>query len=315
MTRTQFRGGRSSGRGGRGRGSNRGGRGGRSGRGSSSNRSSAQATKTKLEEHVYRVGTASQATDYVTITRFVIAHIKEKFTKGGAEIAWALENEEEYDFETSKPQMKMCVPVGEEETFQETMLNKQYELEYQQALRTYSERLEIYRNNRDRVAGLLWNRCNRAMQSKIENRKEYESKIKGNPIELLKAIKEHALSYQETKWDILTIIDAMKAFVNLKQKEDEGLIDYLKRFKTARDVFVSHLGGPLILTKKTQSHESYQTLNDESTAPTADTEDSSDEATVTAATTGSVEQKVKDNNKIVKECVVRNRHSLFQNCM
>ena len=79
------------------------------------------------------------------------------------------------------------------------------------------------------------------MQSKLENRSEFESKIKGNPIELLKAIKEHAMSFQETKWCILTIIDALKAFINMKQKDEESLIDYRKRFKTVKDVFMSHI--------------------------------------------------------------------------
>ena len=79
---------------------------------------------------------------------------------------------------------------------------------------------------------------------------------------MLKAIKQHdALSFQETKWSILTIIDAIKAFINMKQKEGEQLIDYLKRFKTARDVFVSHLG-PLILSKKLVSqHKDYASIN------------------------------------------------------
>ena len=45
---------------------------------------------------------------YVTITRFIIAHIKEKYTKGGAEIAYALENEEEYDFTPLKPELQIA---------------------------------------------------------------------------------------------------------------------------------------------------------------------------------------------------------------
>lgn len=45
------------------------------------------ATKTKLEDHIYRVGLASQVSDYVRITRFIFSHIKEKYTKGGTEIA------------------------------------------------------------------------------------------------------------------------------------------------------------------------------------------------------------------------------------
>ena len=100
------------------------------------------------------------------------------------------------------------------------------------------------------------------MQSKLENRSEFESKIKGNPIELLKAIKEHAMSFQETKWCILTIIDALKAFINMKQKEEESLIDYRKRFKTAKDVFMSHIGGPLILTKVVERHKDYVKIED-----------------------------------------------------
>lgn len=32
-----------------------------------------------------------------------------------------------------------------------------------------------------------------------------------------------------------------------KQKEGESLQDYTKRFKVAKDVFESHIGGPLIL--------------------------------------------------------------------
>ena len=56
---------------------------------------------------------------------------------------------------------------------------------------------------------------------KIENQSDYESTIKGNLVEMLKAIKQHGLSFQVTKWSVLTIIDVIKAFVNMK-------IDYLK---------------------------------------------------------------------------------------
>ena len=160
----------------------------------------------------------------MTVTKFIISHIREKYTKGGAEIAWALENEEEYDFSQEEPTMKIVTPKAATPTYEERMEQKQYELKYQQQLSGYTEKIETYNNNRERAYGLLWNRCNKAMQSKLENRSEFESKIKGNPIELLKAIKEHAMSFQETKWHILTIIDAMKAFVNIKQKESEFCI-------------------------------------------------------------------------------------------
>lgn len=80
------------------------------------------------------------------------------------------------------------------------------------------------------------------MQHKIESQKEYESSIKDEPIELLKSIKEQALNYQQHKYKMFTIFDSLKTVINLKQKDDESLQDYTKRFKTAKELLVSHIG-------------------------------------------------------------------------
>jgi hypothetical protein len=45
------------------------------------------------------------------------------------------------------------------------------------------------------------------------------------------------------------IMDAFQAFSNMKQKDNESLQDYTKRFKLAKKVLESHLGGPINLTK------------------------------------------------------------------
>ena len=64
--------------------------------------------------------------------------------------------------------MDMITPEAKdgELTYQEKMTQKQYEIKYQQDLKTYSEKVDTYNNNHERVAGLLWNRCNKGMQSK-----------------------------------------------------------------------------------------------------------------------------------------------------
>jgi hypothetical protein len=46
-----------------------------------------------------------------------------------------------------------------------------------------------------------------------------------------------------------TILDAIKSMINVKQRENESLQDYTKRFKTLMDVMESHIGGPIELTK------------------------------------------------------------------
>ena len=53
----------------------------------------------------------------------------------------------------------------------------------------------------------------------------------------------------------------MKAFLMMRQKDQELLIDYLNQFKAARDVLASHLGGPIILTKYVMHMDDYNPFN------------------------------------------------------
>ena len=48
------------------------------------------------------------------------------------------------------------------------------------------------------------------MRAKLEARKNYTS-IRNDPVKLIKAIKEHAMAYQDTKYPVATILDAMEA--------------------------------------------------------------------------------------------------------
>jgi hypothetical protein len=87
------------------------------------------------------------------------------------------------------------------------------------------------------------------MQQKIESRQDYEKYIVNNPIKLLCAIKEHALNFQDKKYPMVIIMDAFRVFSSTQQKEGEFLQDYTKRFKVAKDVLESHLGGLVVLKK------------------------------------------------------------------
>ena len=101
------------------------------------------------------------------------------------------------------------------------------------------------------------------MQSKIEARSDFSTTVKSNPIELLKAIKQHALNYQEHRYEMSIVIDALRTMINTKQKDNESLQDYTK-LKTARDVLESHIGGPIELTKYMKTMKDYD-VNDSNT--------------------------------------------------
>jgi hypothetical protein len=96
---------------------------------------------------------------------------------------------------------------------------------------------------------LIFERCNTALQAKLKARKDFYSKVKNDPIELLKAIQQYSISYQEKRYEEKAHLEGIKSFVLLKQKEDESLVEYTSRFKAARDVMVSQIGGPIVFTK------------------------------------------------------------------
>ena len=73
---------------------------------------------------------------------------------------------------------------------------------------------------------------------------------------MIKANKEHALNYQETKYSKEIINDALIHFLLLKQKEDP-LHEYVKKFKTAKEVAELHIGGPIILSKYLKTLKDY----------------------------------------------------------
>ena len=114
----------------------------------------------------------------------------------------------------------------------------------------------MYKNNKTKAYSLIWERCTRAMQSKIEQRTDFNVKIYNDPIELIKAIKEHALNYQETEYSMEIIDNALIHSLLLKQKDDP-LQEYVKKFKMAKEVVELHLGGPIILSKYMKTLKDY----------------------------------------------------------
>ena len=60
--------------------------------------------------------------------------------------------------------------------------------------------------------------CFKSMKSQIQQRKDFDTKIDNDPIELLQAIKQHTLNYQESLCVMEIIDNTMLNFLSLKQK-------------------------------------------------------------------------------------------------
>ena len=220
-----------------------------------SNNNSSQSRK-GLQDYIYSLG--KQAAEYETVTRYLLLHIRKTF-QNGDDIGNALDTLQEITF--WPPTLK--ISTNSNETIQRRE-NREYEMIFEAKLTLHLKQEDIYRTNKGKAYAFLFGQCSKIMQAKIMERKDYDSS-KRDPIGLLKTIKELSLSYQDTKYDMKIITSAIKTFVNLKQKDDESLIDYTNRFKTARDVLKAQLGSELVLHKVVNADTDYQKGESEAT--------------------------------------------------
>ena len=69
------------------------------------------------------------------------------------------------------------------------------------------------------------------MQNRIEEHPDYKTTIRDDPIELLTKIKVLMHNPIRAKYPFASLTEAMIRMLNIKQQENEQLLDYIKRFK------------------------------------------------------------------------------------
>jgi hypothetical protein len=217
--------------------------------------------KKSVNDYYYYLGSAKQASDYEMTTEFLINYIKKTFDYR-SDIGRALKELKEVDTDPWKPTLNHS---SDTDAAIQAIQNKQFEMEFKADYDAYRKRVLALENNKTKAYALFWERCTKGMKNKLESRVDFDT-LENDPIELLKAIKQHALNYQEHRYDMSIIYDAITMLFGTKQKENESLQDYTKRFHVSRDVLESHMGGPIILTKLIEAMPGY----DESIVSTRD---------------------------------------------
>jgi hypothetical protein len=180
--------------------------------------------KKMLSDYRYYLGSGRQALDYKHTTDFLINHIKKTYDEGKY-IATALKELTDLDTNLWAPMMKTSSSTDADVRAVET---KQFEIQYTTQYNKYEDHCHAYRDNKVKAYGLLWERCTKVMKNKIKARSDFEVNILNNPIELLKAIKEHLLNYQETRYTMSILVNAVKVLFNAKQKDGKSLQVYTK---------------------------------------------------------------------------------------
>ena len=180
---------------------------------------------------------APQAT-YVSVLEHLETEITRDFEKCAREVAESLMDEKK--FHIPRPALKRSQATDPDERARE---NDEFDFDFKDEKKRYSYKVQNLEDGLVKAYGLIWSDyMSASMRDRIEQHPEFASKIKGDAIELLKAIKVSMHETTRSQKPMLSAIQAMIKLCTYKQADNQSLSEYLKSFKEHRDVFKTQLG-------------------------------------------------------------------------
>ena len=126
---------------------------------------------------------------------------------------------------------------------------KALDIVYQSQMELYLKREAILEENLGKAYSLIYeNYCDHIMQTRIKEHPKYLSEILNDPIKLLEEIAKLMHEPIRAQFPYLSMMEAHRRLLNMKQREKENLLDYLERFKQEKSIVKSHLGDEFLDT-------------------------------------------------------------------
>ena len=256
-------------RGGRGRSGGRGGRGfGRS----SFNKKTTKKASREYKFAPYTVGSSYNYYTYDTVKKKIISEISLTFGKYAKDIITSIEDGKLIDLQKYKPvrQLAKDPSVKDSDTDKEAKFaiyrNEQtgYDIDYKSEKDIYEQRVQTLQQNKRRAYDLIIKYSTSAMVARIEETKDFETTVKGEPLVVLKKIMELVHDPMRGRYQYASLTEALKRLINIRQQREEDLLDYIKRFKQARDIVKTNVGKD-ILHNFVEHTDKYKTLKGDKT--------------------------------------------------
>lgn len=236
---------------GRGRYSGRGGRGGRGkapGRGKG--RFGEKSTKPPARELKFaplqaRANTNKSAVATYATTKDAVIQQVERTFRHGPDIGRSLDAMKIFDLEPFRPKREIS-PLSDEHD--RSIDQGGIDIDYQGDSRLFKQRKQDLEDGLAKAYQVIYSSfCTKAMQTRIEQHPDFETKLKRDPIATLEAIKSLMMDPVRAQYHYVSMVDQWERLLNTKQQQEEPLLDYVNRFKQARDVFKGKMGKSFLM--------------------------------------------------------------------
>ena len=212
-----------------GRGGGRGGRGfGRQGRGQNRNSKGTKTSSKKDKKfHPLKHG-KSPDYSFDEVKRQLVDSTSTKKMDYIDDILSSVRSMVLFDVESLRPTLEMADdedPVVREEE------NSRLRTEYSINSKRWSSRETAFRDNKRTMYGIIMNTCTEEMKEKLQREADFDTTLYGDFIELLKRIQKFMTTSEDTEWDFFNLWEAMGKLTSCRQKNDEALSVYRRRFE------------------------------------------------------------------------------------
>ena len=217
-----------------------------SGRGNNSRNSNAGRGHDRHDNSERELKFSPQSTAYrgrfatnATVKEHVIQEIQKKY-KNGSDVAKSLRDGNLIDIKGLKPIRSVSLNP---DAMQRSIEQGGFDIDYQEELRRYLDRKEILTENMKKAYTMIFsNYCTKTMQQRVEEHPKYKSEIEDDPIKLLEVISSSTHDPIRAQYPFISMTDSILRLLNIKQHDEEDLVDYVKRFKQQRDIVKNQIG-------------------------------------------------------------------------
>ena len=158
-----------------------------------------------------------------------------------------------FDIGAEEPSLELLAE-GDNADFER--INEERRLTYSSDRKDYRARKLAFENNKRYVYGIIMKMCTEFMTDKLEREHDFETTLFNNPVELLLRIRKFMTITADTEWEFFGLWEAMTKLFNCRQKENESIANYRKRYEEAADAVEMLTGSQLleVFLEKTQGY-------------------------------------------------------------
>jgi hypothetical protein len=188
----------------------------------------------------HRIGKeAGQTATYQTVKDYIIQLVQKSF-RNGKDVADSIREMDRIDMASKIPVRRLLGATNADDRATE---QEGYDILYKAEIGMYTKRKHKLEDNMNKTYSLIYlQHCNKTIQDRIHAHPDFESKIKNDTIELLKAIEILINNPVRARYPYASATDAMTRFIACRQLENKPLADYVKRSKSYQDSMAQNMG-------------------------------------------------------------------------